>query len=67
MVKFIDFVGGAITFCNISITQKFGLCTQTLPPSVLLGEWLETRLSQQCRPSQYYLLPCVMHTGLFYI
>ena len=33
IVQFINFVGGAITFCNVSVTQKFGLCTQTLPPS----------------------------------
>ena len=30
IVKFINIVGGAITFGNISITSNFALCTQTL-------------------------------------
>ena len=39
-VKLINFVGGTITLCNITITPNFGLC---ISHWLHLEEWLGTR------------------------
>ena len=71
IVQSINIVGGAITFCNVSITRKFGLCTQTLPPSVLLGEWLGTRLGRRSplvgSPDKGRRFDCTAKSDLYYL